>query len=273
MPRISPLVPAYEWTDEYSRCRSSAEDSCVRRDSLGAATLSGCTTLGSAAFGDVTGSTSSPMATSGSARPMPAAPLTPVSTQVAQGPYIPPTTSAAAVACHRHRLAPGRTQSQPASRCRRFQEPRPCPPSACSGPRADRSHLARFRPIVATPSLVVGSRQRLRPRDREWRVALHDRAPLRRDGAGDHPGQRLSARPTRSSSARRSIIPGRAGVWLAAADGRQHHDSAGRRRSPRSTPNTGNADRRARTRRSPMRLRSVEAAGTSKPLISLRSSR
>jgi murein DD-endopeptidase MepM/ murein hydrolase activator NlpD len=55
---------------------------------FGAATLSGCTTLGSAAFGDVTGSTASPMAASGS-QTMPAA-LQPVGTKVAQGPYVPP---------------------------------------------------------------------------------------------------------------------------------------------------------------------------------------
>ncbi len=57
---------------------------------LGSASLAGCTTLGSAAFGDVTGSTGSATA-AGGPQAMPAA-LQPISqrTQVASGPYLPP---------------------------------------------------------------------------------------------------------------------------------------------------------------------------------------
>ena len=73
-------------------------------------------------------------------------------------------------------------------------------------------------------------RRRLHPRHREWRVALHHRAPLRCDGAGDRVRPTASARPTRSLSA--SASSSRAAPICSPA--RAPAPTQGRRRSRRS---------------------------------------
>ncbi len=116
----------------------------------------------------------------------------PASTQVALGPFIPPADIGGGFwwrPRHRCRSAGGcsfRVRASPPSQEVITMSAQPSLSPAQPDPvrRAGPQRPPPTRPLAVVPD------ERLHPRHRKWRVALHHRAALQRDGAGDRAGQR-----------------------------------------------------------------------------------